>query len=104
MIENMDQGVLVVSLDQKIKFANQTALKILGVNQGNMVGKTINFRPLTFEHKFVRGHMQHVISFDDKKELIIGQLHAVQDQWLFYGFSSIARHDGFQCGAGRAAD
>lgn len=39
MIENMDQGVLVVSLDQKIKFANQTALKILGVNQGNMVGK-----------------------------------------------------------------
>ena len=83
MIENMDQGVLVVSLDQKIKFANQTALKILGVNQGNMVGKTINFRPLTFEHNFVRGHMQHVISFDDKKELIIGQLHAVQDQWLF---------------------
>lgn len=83
MIENMDQGVLVVSLDQKIKFANQTALKILGVNQGNMVGKTITFRPLTFEHNFVRGHMQHVISFDDKKELIIGQLHAVQDQWLF---------------------
>ncbi|SQC93841.1 Nitrogen regulation protein NR(I) [Cedecea neteri] len=27
--------------------------------------------------------MQHVISIDDKKELIIGQLHAVQDQWLF---------------------
>ncbi len=32
---------------------------------------------------FIRGHVQHVISFDDKKELIIGQLHAIQDQWLF---------------------
>lgn len=83
MIDNMDQGVLVVSLDQRIKFANQAALKILGVTQGNMIGKAIHFRPLTFEHNFVRGHMQHVISFDDKKEIIIGQLHAIQDQWLF---------------------
>ncbi len=83
MIDNMDQGVLVVSQNHKIKFANQTALKIFGATQGNMIGKTLSFRPLTFEHNFTRGHMQHVVSFDDKKELIIGQLHAVQDQWLF---------------------
>ncbi|MFZ4259841.1 sigma 54-interacting transcriptional regulator [Raoultella terrigena] len=83
MIENMDQGVLVVGHDQKVKFANHTALKILGASQGNMIGQLINFRPLTFEHNFTRGHMQHVISFDNKTEMIIGQLHAVQDQWLF---------------------
>ncbi|VDR26900.1 Transcriptional regulator containing PAS, AAA-type ATPase, and DNA-binding domains [Raoultella terrigena] len=47
MIENMDQGVLVVGHDQKVKFANHTALKILGANQGNMIGQLINFRPLT---------------------------------------------------------
>ncbi|OHY69546.1 sigma-54-dependent Fis family transcriptional regulator [Pluralibacter gergoviae] len=83
MIENMDQGVLVVGNDQKVKFANQTALKIMGINQGGLIGKALHFQPLTFEDNFKHGHMQHVISFDDRKELIIGQLHAVQDQWLF---------------------
>ncbi|SQC93842.1 Uncharacterised protein [Cedecea neteri] len=51
----MDQGVLVVSQEQKIKFINQAALKILGVSQGNIVGKNINFRPLTFAQNFIRG-------------------------------------------------
>ncbi|MBV8041305.1 sigma-54-dependent Fis family transcriptional regulator [Pluralibacter sp.] len=83
MIENMDQGVLVVGEDNQVKFANQTALKVLGAMQGNMIGKTIHFRPLTFERNFTHGHMQHVVSFDDKSELIIGQLHTIQDQQLF---------------------
>lgn len=83
MIENMDQGVLVIGHDQKVKFANQTALKIMGFNQSSVIGKEIQFQPLTFEDNFKHGHMQHIISFDDRKELIIGQLHAVQDQWLF---------------------
>ena len=83
MIENMDQGVLVVGNDQKVKFANQTALKIMGINQGSVIGQPLQFQPLTFEDNFKHGHMQHVISFEGRKELIIGQLHAVQDQWLF---------------------
>jgi len=83
MIENMDQGVLVAGNDRKVKFANQAALKIMGINPGSVVGKTLHFQPLTFEDNFRHGHMQHIISFDDRKELIIGQLHAVQDQWLF---------------------
>lgn len=83
MIENMDQGVLVIGNDQKVKFANGTALKIMGFNQSSVIGKAIQFQPLTFEDNFKHGHMQHIISFDDRKELIIGQLHAVQDQWLF---------------------
>lgn len=83
MIENMDQGVLVVGNDQKVKFANRTALKILDAGRGQIVGKTIQFQPLTFEDSFKHGHMQHVITFEDRKELIIGQLHAVQDQRLF---------------------
>lgn len=83
MIENMDQGVLVIGNDEKVKFANYAALKILGTMQGEVIGKTISFQPLTFEDNFKHGHMQHVVSFDGRKELIIGQLHAVQDQWLF---------------------
>ncbi|HAP83288.1 MAG TPA: sigma-54-dependent Fis family transcriptional regulator, partial [Enterobacteriaceae bacterium] len=73
MIENMDQGVLVVGEDNRIQFANLTALKILGAVQDNMIGKTVSFRPLTFESNFTHGHMQHIVSYDDKSELIIGQ-------------------------------
>lgn len=83
MIENMDQGVLVIGEDNRVQFANLTALKILGAVQENMIGKTVNFRPLTFESNFTHGHMQHIVSFDDKSELIIGQLHHVQDHQLF---------------------
>lgn len=83
MIDNMDQGVLVVDDDNRIQFVNQTALKTLGVVQNNIIGKPIRFRPLTFESDFTHGHMQHIVSWDDKSELIIGQLHNIQGRQLF---------------------
>ncbi|MCD4140744.1 sigma-54-dependent Fis family transcriptional regulator [Escherichia coli] len=75
MIDNMDQGVLVVDDESRVQFVNQTALKTLGVVQNNIIGKPIRFRPLTFESNFTHGHMQHIVSWDDKSELIIGQSH-----------------------------
>lgn len=78
MIDNMDQGVLVVDADNRVQFVNQTALKTLGVVQNNIIGKPVRFRPLTFESNFTHGHMQHIVSWDDKSELIIGQLHNIQ--------------------------
>ncbi|EFO1834814.1 sigma 54-interacting transcriptional regulator [Escherichia coli] len=83
MIDNMDQGVLVVDDDNRIQFVNQTALKTLGVVQNSIIGKPIRFRPLTFESNFTHGHMQHIVSWDDKSELIIGQLHNIQGRQLF---------------------
>ncbi|MDB8100941.1 sigma-54-dependent Fis family transcriptional regulator [Escherichia coli] len=83
MIDNMDQGVLVVDADNRVQFVNQTALKTLGVVQNNIIGKPVRFRPLTFESNFTHGHMQHIVSWDDKSELIIGQLHNIQDRQLF---------------------
>ncbi|EFC4990027.1 sigma-54-dependent transcriptional regulator [Escherichia coli] len=83
MIDNMDQGVLVVDDESRVQFVNQTALKILGVVQNNIIGKPIRFRPLTFESNFTHGHMQHIVSWDDKSELIIGQLHNIQGRQLF---------------------
>lgn len=67
MIDNMDQGVLVVDDENRVQFVNQTALKTLGVVQNNIIGKPIRFRPLTFESNFTHGHMQHIVSWDDKK-------------------------------------
>lgn len=83
MIENMDQGVLVVDDENRVQFVNQTALKTLGVVQNNIIGKPTRFRPLTFESNFTHGHMQHIVSWDDKSELIIGQLHNIQGRQLF---------------------
>ncbi|EIP0507133.1 sigma-54-dependent transcriptional regulator [Escherichia coli] len=83
MIDNMDQGVLVVDDESRVQFVNQTALKTLGVVQNNIIGKPIRFRQLTFESNFTHGHMQHIVSWDDKSELIIGQLHNIQGRQLF---------------------
>ncbi|EHT7218130.1 sigma-54-dependent transcriptional regulator [Escherichia coli] len=83
MIDNMDQGVLVVDDENRVQFVNQTALKTLGVVQNNIIGKSIRFRLLTFESNFTHGHMQHIVSWDDKSELIIGQLHNIQGRQLF---------------------
>ncbi|AEQ14037.1 transcriptional regulator [Escherichia coli] len=83
MIDNMEQGVLVVDADNRVQFVNQTALKTLGVVQNNIIGKPVRFRPLTFESNFTHGHMQHIVSWDDKSELIIGQLHNIQGRQLF---------------------
>ncbi|HBC5302159.1 TPA: sigma-54-dependent transcriptional regulator [Escherichia coli] len=83
MIDNMDQGVLVVDDENRVQFVNQTALKTLGVVQNNIIGKPIRFRPLTFESNLTHGHMQHIVSWDDKSELIIGQLHNIQGRQLF---------------------
>lgn len=83
MIDNMDQGVLVVDDESRVQFVNQTALKTLGVVQNNIIGKPIRFRPLTFQSNFTHGHMQHIVSWDDKSELIIGQLHNIQGRQLF---------------------
>lgn len=83
MIDNMVQGVLVVDDESRVQFVNQTALKTLGVVQNNIIGKPIRFRPLTFESNFTHGHMQHIVSWDDKSELIIGQLHNIQGRQLF---------------------
>lgn len=83
MIDNMDQGVLVVDADNRVQFVNQTALKTLGVVQNNIIGKPVRFRPLTFESNFTHGHMQHIVSWDDKSELLIGQLHNIQGRQLF---------------------
>ncbi|EQB5870211.1 sigma 54-interacting transcriptional regulator [Escherichia coli] len=83
IIDNMDQGVLVVDDESRVQFVNQTALKTLGVVQNNIIGKPIRFRPLTFESNFTHGHMQHIVSWDDKSELIIGQLHNIQGRQLF---------------------
>ncbi|MFP1484188.1 PAS domain-containing protein [Escherichia coli] len=46
MIDNMDQGVLVVDDESRVQFVNQTALKTLGVVQNNIIGETYPFQTI----------------------------------------------------------
>lgn len=83
LIENMDQGVLILDEKSQIKFANSMALKQFNLAKENFIGKTLDIRALTFRQNYTSGHLQHIISFDDKQEIMIGQLHQIQDHQLF---------------------
>ncbi len=66
MIDNMDQGVLVVDADNRVQFVNQTALKHSVLYKIILLENLFVSRPLTFESNFTHGHMQHIVSWDDK--------------------------------------
>lgn len=83
LIENMDQGVLILNEKSQVKFANMMALKQLNMPQENIIGKTFTIRALTFQQNYTSGHLQHILSFDENQEIMIGQLHQVQDHQLF---------------------
>lgn len=83
LIESMDQGVLILNEKSQLKLANATALKQLNLSQEDVVGKTFTIRALTFRQNYTSGHLQHIISFDDSQEIMIGQLHQIQDHQLF---------------------
>ncbi|VXC70159.1 sigma 54-interacting transcriptional regulator [Serratia oryzae] len=83
LIENMDQGVLILNEKNQVKFANAMALKEFNLAQEEIVGKTFNIHALTFHQNYTSGHLQHIVSFDDRQEIMIGQLHQIQDHQLF---------------------
>lgn len=83
LIENMDQGVLILNEKSQVKFANAMALKQLNLPKEDIIGKSFNIRALTFRQNYTSGHLQHIISFDDNQEIMIGQLHQIQDHQLF---------------------
>lgn len=83
LIDNIDQGVLILDKNNQLKFANSVALKILNANHEQVIGNTISARALTFQNSFSSGHMQYIVSFDDRSEIIIGQMLAVQENQVF---------------------
>lgn len=83
LITNMDQGVIVLDDENQVKFINQNALQQLHTTQNKITGKNISIRPLTFQQNYSGGHLQHIVSFDERQELIIGQMHDVHNHQLF---------------------
>ncbi|MGL4858987.1 MAG: sigma 54-interacting transcriptional regulator [Enterobacteriaceae bacterium] len=83
LIDNMDQGLLVLDEKNQIRYSNQTALKQLNISHEKLTGKTFNIRPLTFQQNHNPTSLQHILSFDGRQELITGELHEIQDHQLF---------------------
>ncbi|WP_368165451.1 sigma 54-interacting transcriptional regulator [Aeromonas sp. R6-2] len=80
---SMDQGCLLLNDRNQVIHANPPALKQLNVAKEQLLGRTLTVRPLTFAQSGLTGHLQHILSWSDRQELIIGQLHPVQDQQIF---------------------
>ncbi|WP_439835796.1 sigma 54-interacting transcriptional regulator [Aeromonas enteropelogenes] len=83
LMANMDQGCLLLDDKSQVRYANEVALKQLGCKQEQLLGRELGIRPLTFAQHGRNGHLQHIITLEDRQELIIGQLHHVQGQQLF---------------------
>lgn len=83
LMTNMDQGCLLLDDKSQLLYANEAALHHLGCQQEQLQGREVGIRPLTFSQQGLSGHLQHIITFEGRQELIIGQLHHVQGQQLF---------------------
>lgn len=82
LIDNMDQGVLVMNEDNSVKYGNQPALKNLNLTRKDLAKIKINIRPLS-NSKNKMDNKQHIISLDNREELIVGQFHNSHAHKLF---------------------
>jgi transcriptional regulator with PAS, ATPase and Fis domain len=100
LIENMDQGVLVLDEHNQVKYGNQTALTKLHIEKEQLVHTEFNIQPLSLHNNELKGHQQHIISFDETQELVVGQFHHVSGHKLFlmafYQHNSVEEADSQQ--------
>ncbi|WP_032114453.1 sigma 54-interacting transcriptional regulator [Candidatus Arsenophonus nilaparvatae] len=83
LVDNIDQGVLILNSRNKLKLVNAIALNILNLNYEKIIGKAFTIRPLIYQESFTGGHMQYVITCGDISEILTGQLHNIQDYQIF---------------------
>ena len=83
LLDHMDQGVVLMDEDQRICLINPPALAQLNCNQENIIGRKLSIRPCVDHTDIPSGHLQYMVSFGDRHEIIVGQLHKVHDRQLF---------------------
>lgn len=82
LIEFMDQGVLVLDENNAIVYANQPALNNLQLSKAQATNSTVGIRSLIQDTSNMET-AQHVISVDNREEVLVGQLHQGDRQKLF---------------------
>ncbi|OLQ74816.1 sigma-54-dependent Fis family transcriptional regulator [Photobacterium proteolyticum] len=83
LIENMDQGVLVLDGNSRVKYGNQPALNNLNIEREELSRVEVNIQPLSFHNNELKGHQQHIISLGERQELVVGQFHDARGHQLF---------------------
>ncbi|MCW8331149.1 sigma 54-interacting transcriptional regulator [Photobacterium sp. SDRW27] len=83
LIENMDQGVLVLDGNSRVKYGNQPALNNLNINHDELSRVEVNIQPLSLHNNELKGHQQHIISLGERQELVVGQFHDARGHQLF---------------------
>ncbi|KXI21714.1 sigma 54-interacting transcriptional regulator [Photobacterium sanguinicancri] len=83
LIENMDQGVLVLDENNRVKYGNQPALKNLNITQDELYNLEIKIQSLSLHNNEIKSHQQHIISQGEWQKLIVGQFYNTQGQQLF---------------------
>lgn len=83
LIENMDQGVLVLDGNSRVKYGNQPALTNLNIEREELSRVEVNIQPLSLHNNELKGHQQHIISLGERQELVVGQFHNARGHQLF---------------------
>lgn len=100
LINNMDQGVLVLDDCNQVLHGNAPAIANLNITQAELTNIKINIRPLLVHNNKLKGAEQHIITLGKRQEIVIGQFHIINNQQLFLmsfyqPHNSIAQDDTF---------
>lgn len=80
LIDNMDQGVLVLNSHGEVLNGNEKALNHLCLSTEQLRSNVIDIKPVSMHNI---GHQQHIITIGNRQELLIGQFHQYDSYQLF---------------------
>ncbi|MEI6895645.1 MAG: sigma 54-interacting transcriptional regulator [Colwellia sp.] len=83
LIDNMDQGVLVLDEEDYVKYGNQPALNNLNLTKKDLQKTPINIRALSHCKNNIDNQQQHIISFGNREELLVGRFSNTDAHKLF---------------------
>jgi len=83
LIDNMDQGVLVLDENDYVKYGNQPALNNLNLTRKDLQKTPINIRALSHCKNNIDNEQQHIISVGKREELLVGRFNRSHSHKLF---------------------
>ena len=83
LIDNMDQGVLVLDENDYVKYGNQPALNNLNLTKKELEKTQINIRALSHCKNSIHHEQQHIISLGEREELLVGRFNTSHSHKLF---------------------
>jgi transcriptional regulator with PAS, ATPase and Fis domain len=83
LLEQMDQGVVLLDENERVCLINPPALAQFDCSQEKILGRLLSIRSCVDYELPPPGHLQYVVSFANRQEIIVGQLHKAGDRQLF---------------------